>query len=189
MGQLDHARAPAAGAACRVSRRPVDRAPAIPTRPSSRVADRASSVPAVRRGLLDAEQRASRAAAVGAVGGEVDLAQVRIRGRRLAACSVQDRRPRGRAEAESLLRGVPEGCDELQQRFPNGRFEWLPFGVDANGVEAPTMSSATSSRTGWGVAMTSCTTPCSSTVRIADWNTATRLSAESSATQVSSVPW
>ena len=25
-----------------------------------------------------------------------------------------------------------EGCDELQQRFPNGRFEWLPFGVDTD---------------------------------------------------------
>jgi hypothetical protein len=23
-----------------------------------------------------------------------------------------------------------EGCDELKRRFPQGRFEWLPFGVD-----------------------------------------------------------
>jgi hypothetical protein len=23
-----------------------------------------------------------------------------------------------------------EGCEELQRRFPRGRFEWLPFGVD-----------------------------------------------------------
>ena len=23
-----------------------------------------------------------------------------------------------------------EGCDELKRRFPSGRFEWLPFGVD-----------------------------------------------------------
>jgi hypothetical protein len=24
-----------------------------------------------------------------------------------------------------------EGCEELKQRFPRGRFEWLPFGVDS----------------------------------------------------------
>jgi hypothetical protein len=25
-----------------------------------------------------------------------------------------------------------EGCDELRRRFPSGRFEWLPFGVDTD---------------------------------------------------------
>ena len=25
-----------------------------------------------------------------------------------------------------------EGCDALQRRFPRGRFEWLPFGIDAD---------------------------------------------------------
>jgi hypothetical protein len=25
-----------------------------------------------------------------------------------------------------------EGCEELSRRFPRGRFEWLPFGVDTN---------------------------------------------------------
>jgi hypothetical protein len=25
-----------------------------------------------------------------------------------------------------------EGCEELQTRFPKGRFEWLPFGVDTD---------------------------------------------------------
>jgi Glycosyl transferases group 1 len=25
-----------------------------------------------------------------------------------------------------------EGCNELKRRFPRGRFEWLPFGVDTN---------------------------------------------------------
>jgi glycosyltransferase involved in cell wall biosynthesis len=25
-----------------------------------------------------------------------------------------------------------EGCEELRRRFPSGRFEWLPFGIDTN---------------------------------------------------------